>query len=109
MSHDKYDIREDFHSRGEIKVFIFCTILRVQLTYPYLDRVVLHPGNTVTQTLDAKILLKLPHGSINSNKEPLGDETENHRLPRTLLFALGGGGEAKGKVLGMRLVFKLTS
>lgn len=64
----------------------------------------------MTQTLDAKILLKIPHGSINSNKEPLGDETENHRLPRTLLFALGGGGgEAKGKVLGMRLVFKLTS
>ena len=53
----------------------------------------------MTQTLDAKILLKIPHGSINRNKEPLGDETENHRLPRTLLFALGGGGgrsEGKG-------------
>ena len=51
----------------------------------------------MTQTLDAKILLKIPHGSINSNKEPLGDETENHRLPRTLLFALGGRRRSEGK------------
>lgn len=50
----------------------------------------------MTQTLDANILLKIPHGSINSNKEPLGMRLRNIVFPGLCCSLWGVGSEGKG-------------
>ena len=59
----------------------------------------MYPG---TQTLDAKILLKIPHGSIDSNKEPLGMRLSNSIFPGLCSPLWGGGGwwESEGNFKG---------
>ena len=65
----------------------------------------------MTQTLDAKILLKIPHGSINSNKEPLGMRLRNSVFPGLCSPLWGGGGvwrgwESEGKGPGNEIGFQ---